>query len=69
MSAPEASDHKFLNAEQKPSIKDARMLNRINYLCPQSIDLERSMSAMQNTILGGTYFGIKDAEWRRRAQT
>ena len=52
MSAPEASDHKLLNAEQKPSIEDARMLNRINYLCPQLIDLERSMSAIQNTIIG-----------------
>lgn len=58
MSAPEASDHKFLNAEQKPSVEDARMLNRINYLCPQFIDLERSMSAIQNTILGGAYFRI-----------
>ena len=69
MSAPKAGNHKLLDTEQESSIEDDSILDRGHYLCPEPVGLERSMSAMQNTFVGDTYFRAQDPQWRRRTQT
>lgn len=53
MSASKASNHQLLNTKQESSIEYDSVLNRSHYLCPEPVDLKRSMSAMQNTMSTG----------------